>query len=236
MKSRAYEFRQRLVANLAAKQEAIFNSNPEGCNQYKGCDIGDTSVVKGYRLSNGHTLESDHLHILKELGNARGSLSVLQLHKSQPGLGSASGVYIKTAMPAHDLEHSGLIEKSGSTKGHIPGIGAGYAGPGSASATQVEKDDPVRDSYRLTEKGHELVSKYLGKNTRPAPKVEEEEPAYDAREDYRGRRDYHNSMIQVAKGELARASGKPRLSKAAKDKISLHEKKLKELQSHPGKF
>ena len=182
----------------------VGNANPEGCNQHTGPGCS--------------ALPSDQRHVLEQLRS--GEKSVSYLHRLQPGVGSAHGMYHKTVMPAKDLERAGLIERVGTVQGHI-GIGSGYAGPGSASAKDADQGDEARIIYKLSAKGREALG------MEPETKTVE---TYDRAEDFRSRDQYAKVMLSSAKSELARVSGKPRLEKQAREKIARHEAALVKLK------
>jgi hypothetical protein len=157
-------------------------------------------------------------HILTSL--KIGDMSVARLHKTQPGMASARSMYHETVTPSQELEREGLIEKTGVVKGKI-GIGASYAGPGSAPASDAEKDDPSRIVYRLSNKGRIM----MGLLPRETPT----EVAYSSTEEYRSRREYLDARISRAKKELDQTKGKPRLEKKAREALSQLQKQLEKL-------
>ncbi len=173
----------------------------------------------------GSKLSSEHHHILGHLAN--GAKSVAFLHHLQPGVKSAHGMYHATVMPANDLEKRGLIRQKGTVQGPVSGVGAGYAGPGSAPADKVEQGDESRRIYELTDEGRAALGL--------PPAETEEEDTYDPKEDYRSRRNFAVTMIAKHKSDIEAAEGKPRLTKELQAKLKAQEDALKKLENHPGR-
>ena len=174
-------------------------------------------------------ISSEQAHILRELGKARGPLNATTLRKNLPGLGSVRLGYITITMPANELIRAGLVTKVGHHA--TPGVGWSYVGPGSARPDKVEKDDPAGEVYALTDAGHELVSKWLGQDTRPAAKIEEPEEPYTADDEYNSKLAYYTSMINLYEKELRDAENrkKPRLAAEARKKRDKWQKLLNSL-------
>lgn len=187
-------------------------------------DCGANSPGGG-GFQKGNTCSQSDKSLLKLVGDSDTGKTVALIHRQQPGLISAQSLYHATHMPLQDLERRGYVEKSGKVTADIPGIGASYAGPGSAKADKVEKDDPVRDIYRLTDKG-------LSEIGLPARKQQVEEESYDAAEEKRSKIEHAKTMISSFRRQLESAKGKPRKEAEFQKKIDEQTKRLKELTSN----
>lgn len=181
-----------------------------------------------FTMPTGHPISHEQQRILRILGENRGPLSAERIRRQLPGLESNRGAYYTVTMPAAELMQAGLVEKAGRLD-VVAGIGYGYAGPGSARPDKVEKDDPIRDVYQLTDKGHELVSAWLGINTRPEPI--EEEPPYDPIADYESKKRMYEVTIKRYQRELEDAINrkKPRLESQARANLKKWQDLLKKL-------
>lgn len=167
----------------------------------------------------GGGVSSSEKNILSQFEN--GEKSTAAIHRGQPGLASARSMYITTVMPLRELESRGFIKKVGRVEGHIQGIGSGYAGPGSANPKEVEREDESRDIYGLTDKGYRALGK------EPPAQKDEEKTDYSQEDDRKSRLSFAQTMLASAKSELKRAAGKPRLSKAAEQKIRKYETEVR---------
>lgn len=180
---------------------------------------GSSENIKEFRLKNGHKISSDHLDILKIIGNNRGPMNSDAIRRSfdKSSFKDIRQAYGTVTQPAKELIHSGLLEKSGTIEGKMSGPGYSYAGPGSSRPDKVEKDDPRRDVYDLTDKGHELVSKWLGQETRKEKSPEPKEEAYapDRKET--------EEMVQLTRNTISRIEKKIELYKKEKRPILLKE-------------
>lgn len=125
----------------------------------------DDSVLRSVRLRTGR-INADHKNILLSVG--LGTASGTMIQRGLKGLKRNRGAYYTVTLPANELIGAGLLEIAGYDRPR-KGIGFSYAGPGSSSATKMDKQDPALARYRLTPKGRELYKRWTGEEEKPEP-------------------------------------------------------------------